>query len=605
MTSYYGHVHDGPVRPHRLTIEQFVALGQGDGDRHAIGVLSASQRSKRRLQLRAVVQRAAKLGDDIAAIVAEATRLLGEAEAARPESVHSVLAHPYLDNWASSCLRRLLPVDGSGLSRPPGIEDELGYLTALAAAAAAKAGLPFEITLPVRDGVAALPTLGAVVGLGGRRIHVVGEGATLTFVGELHTVVVASPFRRESAHWLPVRRILVDGPRRRYAVRIEDLDPYRDCHQWPPAARLDGSAALHFDRLCREAWSVLDTEYSDHAQGMRAALVSLVPLAPSDGGRSQGATSFHAYGSLAVSTSSTPEALALSLIHEFQHMKLVAILDLYTLYESDGVARYIAPWRSDPRPISAALHGAYAHLGVCDFWRRRRLLSADPRAARTAHFEFALWRRLTLLAVHDLLNAGELTELGKGFVTPLRDRLEAWAGEPLPPDIDRAATDAALGYAVRWRLLNATPDPSTLARLAAAPRPAWLADSAEPVDALVSGRSPFPAPATSEPTLATLIRSSMHTTTAQAAVSTPHQGDVAYLAGRYDDAVQAYMAGIRPDDLDAWVRLVVATARATTHPTVVSRSLIDHPGLVNRLYLAAGGRVPPVTVAEWLTTALR
>jgi HEXXH motif-containing protein len=603
-TSHHGHVRDKPVQRHRLTTEQFVALAQGDGDRHAIGVLSASQRSKRRLQLRTVVRQATKLGGGVAAIVAEATRLLGEAEAARPESVHSVLAHPYLDNWASSCLRQLLPVDGAGRSRPPGIEDELGYLTALAAAAGAVAELPFDVMLPVRDDVVVLPTLGAVVGLGGRRVRVVGEGTMLTFVGELHTVVVSSPFRRESAHWLPVRQILVDGPRRRYAVRIEDLDPYRNCHQWPPAPRLDGSQALRFDRLCREAWSVLGTDYSDYVQGMRAALISLMPLAPSDGGRSQGATSFHAYGSLAVSTNSTPEALAQSLIHEFQHMKLVAILDLYNLYESDGVARYIAPWRSDPRPVSAALHGVYAHLGVCDFWRRRRLRLADPGAARTAHFEFALWRRLTLITAHDLLDAGELTKIGTQFVTPLRDRLDSWAGEPLPPDIDQAAADAALGYAVRWRLLNATPDPSTLARLAVAPRPAWLADSTEPIDSLASRKSRFEAPATSEPALANLIRSSMHVPHARAAVCPPRHGDADYLAGRYGDAARAYTAELRDDDLDGWVRLVVATVRATTRPAVVSRSLVDHPGLVNRLYVAARGRVAPLQVAEWLSTAL-
>ncbi|MBE1486966.1 HEXXH motif domain-containing protein [Plantactinospora soyae] len=592
------------VRRHRLTTEQIVALAQGDGDRYAIGVLSASQRSKRRLQLLTVVLEAMKLGEDIASVVAEATRLLGEAEAARPESVHSVLAHPYLDNWASSCLRQLLSVDGADPSRPPGIEDELGYLTALAAAAGAAAGLLFDVTLPVRDGVLVLPTLGALVGLGDHRVRVVGDGSALTFVGELHTVVVSGPFRRESEHWLPVRRIRVDGPRRRYTVRIEDLDPYRNCHQWPPAPRLDGSAALRFDQLCREAWSVLDTDYSDYARGMRAALISLMPLAPSENGTSQGATSFQAYGSLAVSANSTAEALALSLIHEFQHMKLVAILDLYDLYETDGVARYIAAWRSDPRPVSAALHGVYAHLGVCDFWRRRRLLLADPGAARTAHFEFALWRRLTLLAVHDLLYAGELTALGTAFVTPLRDRLEAWAGEPLPPEIDQAAADAALGYAVRWRLLNATPDSATLARLVAAPLPAWLADSAELIDSLASRKSPFGAPAASEPALANLIRSSLHMTPGPAAACAPHHGDAAYLAGRYGDAARAYAAEIRPDDLEGWVRLVVATVRATTGRTVVSRTLIDHPGLVHRLYVAAGGRVPPEQVAEWLTRAL-
>ena len=60
--------------------------------------------------------------------------------------------------------------------------------------------------------------------------------------------------------------------------------------------------------------------------------------------------------------------LASVLVHECQHAKLNAVLDLIPLSRPDQ-ARYYAPWREDPRPLGGLLHGAYAYLGVSDFWR--------------------------------------------------------------------------------------------------------------------------------------------------------------------------------------------------------------------------------------------
>ena len=41
--------------------------------------------------------------------------------------------------------------------------------------------------------------------------------------------------------------------------------------------------------------------------------------------------------------------LALLLMHEFQHVKLGAVLDLYDLFDPDDKRLYHAPWRKDPR----------------------------------------------------------------------------------------------------------------------------------------------------------------------------------------------------------------------------------------------------------------
>ena len=46
------------------------------------------------------------------------------------------------------------------------------------------------------------------------------------------------------------------------------------------------------------------------------------------------------------------ETLALLLIHEFQHVKLGAVLDLLDLCDPADRRLFYAPWRDDPRPLA-------------------------------------------------------------------------------------------------------------------------------------------------------------------------------------------------------------------------------------------------------------
>ena len=85
-----------------------------------------------------------------------------------------------------------------------------------------------------------------------------------------------------------------------------------------------------------------------------------------------------------------PETCACTLTHELQHVKLCAVLDIVRLtVPDDGRRRYYAPWRDDPRPVAGLLQGAYALVGVTEFWRRRRQLAAGAAQLR-ADGEFAL-----------------------------------------------------------------------------------------------------------------------------------------------------------------------------------------------------------------------
>jgi uncharacterized protein len=114
-----------------------------------------------------------------------------------------------------------------------------------------------------------------------------------------------------------------------------------------------------------------------------------------------------------------PVTLALLLIHEFQHVKLGAVLDLYDLFDLSDTRLYYAPWREDRRPIEGLLQGTYAHLGVTDFWRARRRIAIGP-AADEAGKQFIRWQAHTATAIETLADSGALTSLGAQFVAGMR-----------------------------------------------------------------------------------------------------------------------------------------------------------------------------------------
>ena len=81
-------------------------------------------------------------------------------------------------------------------------------------------------------------------------------------------------------------------------------------------------------------------------------------------------------------------------MHEFQHVKLGAILDLYDLCDPADRELYYAPWREDMRPLEGLLQGTYAHLAVCEYWRTRQKVTSGAEA-QAAGERFAFWHAHT------------------------------------------------------------------------------------------------------------------------------------------------------------------------------------------------------------------
>ena len=90
----------------------------------------------------------------------------------------------------------------------------------------------------------------------------------------------------------------------------------------------------------------------------------LLPLANDVPGREISAAARQAFGAVAAARPATGADLALLIIHEFQHVKLGALTDMFDLLRPDGPAACSSvAWREDPRPAGALLQGTYAHIG--------------------------------------------------------------------------------------------------------------------------------------------------------------------------------------------------------------------------------------------------
>lgn len=536
-----------------LTAAQFDGLAAGYGTLDALNILRDGQLAKRKALLQELMWRLDRN---------PAVELLLRAEAAMPETTTEVLRHPHLDAWASQVLRK------------PG---DTGYLAQVAAAAAIRAGLTFDLDVPVTHGQVYLPGLGAAV---------VGDVAR-TEIRSADGVVLVGPVRLDGAGWHETRRVPLEPG---FALTIEDQEPYRDTYQWRPAPRLDPEAAHRFSLLLREAWEIMVARHPEHADAMRVLLRVVVPLAGAPSGGSVSAASRQASGSVAVVVPSTGEELCLLLLHEFMHMKLDALRDLVDLHDPEPKERYLAPWRMDPRPAGALLQGIYAHAGVTDYWRRRRL---GPSAPPVADVEYAYWRQQNWLAIETLAGSAELTVEGARLVGRLRRTLSRWQSEPVPREVAATVKAMVCAQTIRWRLRNWHPADTELRRVLGA----WRRGE-HPGTIAASGvlRTEAEGQSSGIPGIVGVIRQSL------AGGYPTNAADRAYLDGDSSRAAHLYndqLATTGSDD--AWVGFALAAGGTGSLAPILWR----RPDLVRdvvRTLVREEGRADAMEVARWLTT---
>lgn len=136
---------------HLLPEAAFRELAEGAGRPATIGPLCDAQLSKHEMLLYAIAG-AADGADPGPTAFRAGYDLLARIQAADPAAGHWLLALPHLGGWAHDCLIHL----------EQGTAADFAHFACLAAAAAVRIGLPFELDMPVRDGRVRLPGLGCV-----------------------------------------------------------------------------------------------------------------------------------------------------------------------------------------------------------------------------------------------------------------------------------------------------------------------------------------------------------------------------------------------------------------------------------------------------------
>jgi HEXXH motif-containing protein len=515
--------------------------------------------------------------------VDDAWKLLTRAYEADPASCEDVLAQPQVGIWAAFTLRRI-----QGRPQPEPLWKDIGYLHTVAAACAFRAGLAFELTIPVRHGNAGLPTVGAA-SFPGAVTHVLtrSDGRILELDSGTLTVA-AGP---DDPRWHEPVRIGVQADGLSLDLTLLDRDVYRTLVGPAPPRPLSPSEVDRWRTMLAGAWRLLVTEQPERAPAIAASLRTLAPSPRQVPFRPTSASSAEAFGGILLSEPDDVTELAVTLVHEGQHLKLGALLHLLTLVEDFHERRYYVGWRDDPRPLSGLLQGLYAFAGVTDFWRVHRTAAPTP----LAQFEFALWRRQVLGAADVLMGSGRLTGHGRAFVDTLRTQVLSWQSEAVPPGIDRRAEAMALDHHALWRAGCMPVSPERGAALTAAcragePAPgSLLSDPDQPVVAQpwigrLDGR-------------AVLTRHWLATgDPAGARVPGTTAADTALVSGRTAQARTAYLDALRRDPADghALAGLGLTLDRAAGP---ARRALLGRPELV--LALTRAG-TEPLVAAEWL-----
>ncbi|MFD4760016.1 HEXXH motif-containing putative peptide modification protein [Streptomyces sp. NPDC058439] len=408
-------------------------LGRTEGDADTLHVLVRDQDTRRFLLLRALLDAAEAAPATVCPHRAldrlrQDWALLESAERTDRAAVRTVLLHPLVGPWAQRCLRGL---SGSGPSTE--LRTDLDHLSALAAAAAIRAGVAFTTRLTAHDGFLPLPTLGALRTVPGPVDIAFSDGElTVRPVGVRAPLVVRTQRdgTADSAdpRWLPVLVLPAvlpgAGP-----VPLDDVDPYRT--DGGGLVRHGLSAATHIDDHERKAWieswsglAPLLRIGGEHRLTEAAVLLRcLVPLGPPPGSGPTGEGAAHcsgtrreAFGAVLSSKPSTPAYLASTLVHELHHTKLAALGALVPLHHEDATPRHFAPWRSDPRPFDGLLQGAYSHIALADYWQRFALGARRVTHRDLAWSEHARCREQVGAVLPVLAGSAALTREGRVFV---------------------------------------------------------------------------------------------------------------------------------------------------------------------------------------------
>jgi HEXXH motif-containing protein len=581
--------------PHLLSEAEFVSLATGTEDYLTVRGLRDAQYSQRIMLLRYIARDST--GTDREALAfRDAYKLLARLQVADSDAYIWLLSLPHLAAWAHHCLKRL----------NDGCITDLGHFACLVAAAAVRIGMPFELDVPVLGGYVFLPGLGSLRITGKTnwiRLRCDGDRvSTGGLVGENHCRLVPDDgFAVPAPQWSGTPLIRARTDDLVWEVYLEHSYPFLDCYRIPMAMGLS-PADLRRWRLCLQAaWEILVRHHRGVAEPMATGISVIVPIALESGNDLVSATSEAVFGAIAISWPPDPVTMAETLVHEFQHVKLVGLMDMVPLVEA-GDRKVYAPWRQDPRPARSLLQGIYAHLGIAHFWSSQQHAETGQDDVLRAQVLLARWRQAVAEAIQTLLAADCLTPVGERFTKMLQNQVLRLESEKVPPKAQQMAEEVALDHWLTWRFQHAASEPAEIERLVTAfrqgkPRSVRMMSQAEnSEDVRKIG-----------PSIRSQLLNARYLTPARyrelrASVTLPlSKADALLLDGRPSVAAEAYretiISSAEPQP-DAWIGLSLALHQL---PASSLRAVFaDQLPLMFDLHTRFDSPIDPLDLARWL-----
>jgi uncharacterized protein len=382
-----------------LTDVAAIADGPAGADRARR--LASTQTEITRAHLVRIGLRAAKRATPMECATDDGWNLLCALDREAPAALQTVLGHPFTQAWVKQCWRRLRhgePLSPADSSR----------MSASALAVALTAGVDAALEIRHAGPLIHLPTLGTLV----REESADGRPMIEVRAGRIDE---ATP---SAEAWHSSTWIDIGG----YILLLEDLDPYRHSYGYAATERLSESALSQWRDVLQASLDLLDRWAPNYAEQVRSCVRSVVPLIADDAGAQRSETSSDAFGAIATALPSSPDALAMLLVHESQHLLLDTVLATHDLYDVSDERTFSVGWREDERPIDGVLQGAFAHVALAEAWKARHVADdGDPAESRALAYRYGAWSRISL---DQLISHGALSPLGVTFAQKLIIRIE-------------------------------------------------------------------------------------------------------------------------------------------------------------------------------------
>ncbi len=464
-----------PAR-HVLPETHFSELSRGGGSADVIRGLWGGQISRRLILLRALYDAAVHKPSLLGPLpsVDVAWQALERAQESNPDAVGMLIAHPQVGSWLAYALRRMR---GGTHSNAP-LYADFGQIHAFALAAAALAGQSMTTRVPLRDGRVMVPCFGMASFVDCDPWEAVDAGVTDGRIWLRHrdrVIEVPEAPGADADGWWALRKVTV-GANPSLSVWLDDLDPMRDLADPVSPVRLSEVDFQRWADLLREAWPILSKGQPELAEALAVGVTSLVPLPIGDGWDTRSASTGDAFGAILCSPPPDAVTLAVSLAHEFMHIKLGGLMHLLPMIKHDTSPILYAPWRDDPRPLGGLTQGVYAFVGIAAFWRQHRH-HVSGIEQKLANFEYCYARTQAHVGLANARSAEGLTPNGVAFLEGLAAEVDSWSEDSVPEEIAALARLVALGHQVGWRIRHCQPSDEDIKALVAV----WDSRSADSI----------------------------------------------------------------------------------------------------------------------------